>query len=93
MRIARGLAIAVVSILVAGAPIAIAIGADALGGALGCEVHEGYASPCLIAGVDIGKTLSSAFVLGWLSVLLAPLAGIGVVVGLTVAFIDATRKR
>jgi hypothetical protein len=93
MKIPRGVAIALGSIVVALAPIGVAIGADALGGAFGCEVNEGSASPCVVAGVDIGRALASAFVLGWLTILLLPLAGIGVVAGLVVAVLDATRKR
>ncbi|MDZ7627567.1 MAG: hypothetical protein U5J99_04055 [Parvularculaceae bacterium] len=93
MRIPRGLAIAGMSFLVAAAPIGIAIGADALGAALGCEVNEGGASPCLVAGADIGGILASAFVLGWLTILVLPFAGIGVLVGLLIAVLDATRKQ
>lgn len=93
MKIPRGLAIAGFSFLVPAAPISIAIGADALGGAFGCEVNEGFTSPCVVAGVDIGRLLGSAFVLGWLTVLVLPIAGIGIFVGLFIAVLDATRKR
>jgi hypothetical protein len=93
MKIPRGFSIAGISILVAAAPVAIAIGADALGGAFGCEVNEGYAAPCAVAGVDIGGALASAFVLGWLTILLLPLAGIGVVAGLVIALLDAAGRK
>jgi len=92
MKVPRGIAIAGISILVALAPISIAIGADALGGAFGCEVHEGYSSACVVAGVDIGGALAAAFVLGWLTILLLPLAALGVLAGLLVAVLDATGK-
>lgn len=93
MRVPRGLKIAGASFLVAAAPMALAIGADVLGGAFGCEVHEGYASPCMVAGVDIGRALNSAFVMGWLTILALPVAAIGMVAGLIIAVLDATRKR
>lgn len=93
MKIPRGIAIAGLSLLVAAAPIAIAIGADALGAAFGCEVHEGYSSPCVVAGVDIGRALGSAFVLGWLTILVMPFAVLGAIIGLLIAVFDTTRRR
>jgi len=87
----RGLLIVGASIIAAVTPISIAIGADALGGAFGCEVNEGSSSPCIVGGVDIGGMLSSAFVLGWLSILIIPFAGIGVLVGLIISVLDANR--
>lgn len=93
MKIPRGLGTAGISILAAAAPVGIAIGADALGGAFGCEVNEGYTSPCVVAGIDISGALASAFVLGWLTILLLPLAGISVVVGLVVGLLDATGRK
>lgn len=93
MKIPRGVAIALGSLLVAAAPVGVAIGADALGGVHGCEVNEGGVSTCLVAGVDIGRALASAFVLGWLTVLVLPFAGLGVIGGIAIAIFDATRKR
>lgn len=87
--IPRGLVVVGLSIIAAAAPISIAIAADALGSAFGCEVNEGSSSPCIVGGVDIGGMLTSAFVLGWLSILIMPFAGIGVLVGLIVSALDA----
>ena len=93
MRPPRGVVIIALSLLIGLGPILLAIAADALGGAFGCEVNEGARSACMVAGVDIGGALSGAFVLGWLTILLLPLAGLGVAAGLCVTVFDALRRR
>lgn len=32
----------------------------------GCTVHEGFANPCIVDGVDIGERLYTLGVMGWL---------------------------
>lgn len=93
LRISRGLAIAGVSAIIGAAPLLVAVGAGALGSALGCTVNEGGASPCLVAGVDIGDALNSLFTMGWFSILTLPFAAIGFLAGLLVAILDAMRRR
>ncbi|MFN3959906.1 MAG: hypothetical protein ACK4NP_08340 [Parvularculaceae bacterium] len=56
-------------------------------------MNEGCTSPCVVAGIDISGALASAFVLGWLTILLLPLAGIGVVAGLIVPLLDAAGRK
>jgi hypothetical protein len=38
----------------------------------GCPLHEGNANPCLIGGWDMGGTLYTMFVMGWLSLFTLP---------------------
>lgn len=44
----------------------------------GCQVNEGGAYPCLVAGRDIGGTLAFLFTLGWLALITIP---VGLLVG------------
>ncbi|MEM8982169.1 MAG: hypothetical protein AAGC71_04030 [Pseudomonadota bacterium] len=41
-----------------------------------CQLHEGGVNPCVVFGSDVGGTLYSMFVMGWLGLLTLPL-GIG----------------
>ena len=34
----------------------------------GCQLHEGFVTPCLVAGMDVGALLYQLFVSGWLAV-------------------------
>lgn len=40
----------------------------------GCALHEGFANPCVIGGVDRGPTLYGMFVMGWFGVVTVPFA-------------------
>lgn len=42
----------------------------------GCTLHEGFANPCLIGGVDFGETLYTMGVLGWLALVTLPLGAV-----------------
>ncbi len=44
----------------------------------GCTLHEGYANPCVILGIDWGGALYSGFVLGWMMLLTMPFAALAV---------------
>ncbi|MFM9977429.1 MAG: hypothetical protein ACKVOP_05200 [Sphingomonadaceae bacterium] len=54
------------------APIAIAIATQLLGDAFGCSTNASGANPCLIGGVDIGDALYTGFMMGFLTILTAP---------------------
>jgi hypothetical protein len=49
---------------------------------LGCSVNEGGATPCPFMGVDLGETLVTMMVLGWLGLLTLPVAGVAAAVWL-----------
>jgi hypothetical protein len=50
--------------------------------ALGCSVNEGGATPCPFMGVDLGETLVTMMVLGWLGLLTLPVGGVALAVWL-----------
>jgi len=42
----------------------------------GCTVHEGFANPCFVLGLDVGGILYALAVSGWALLATLPLAGI-----------------
>lgn len=65
-HIPRGLKIAGVALQVSLAPVAVAVIASLIAVAASCAVHEGGATPCMIAGVEAGAALNAMFTAGWL---------------------------
>lgn len=55
-------------------PIIVAVTASALASIAGCTLDEGSAHPCLIFAVDIGETLYSMAMLGWITRATLPVA-------------------
>lgn len=69
----------VVALLVLGlcaAPMAATFLAFAIAKANGCTLHEGFANPCIVLGVDIGNTLYSMGVMFWFTFLTMPIAAL-----------------
>jgi hypothetical protein len=54
----------------------------AISSALGCSVSEGGATPCPFMGVDLGETLVTMMVLGWLGLLTLPVGGVALAIWL-----------
>ena len=52
----------------------------AISSALGCSVNEGGATPCPFMGVDLGETLVTMMVLGWLGLLTLPVGGVALAI-------------
>jgi hypothetical protein len=50
--------------------------------ALGCSVNEGGATPCPFMGIDLGETLVTMMVLGWLGLITLPVGGVALAVWL-----------
>ncbi|MGZ9810302.1 hypothetical protein ACXN5S_07530 [Pseudoroseicyclus sp. H15] len=71
--------IGLVLVLIGLAPIASVALASLLADRAGCELHEGYANACIIAGKDRGDMLYTMFVAGWLMLMTIPLGFIGLV--------------
>jgi hypothetical protein len=65
-------ALAVVTVIV-WLPFAGLVASIYLGSALHCAVDEASVHPCMFLGTDIGPTLYSGFVGGWLVLVTAPL--------------------
>jgi hypothetical protein len=74
------------------APLALALSAGGLASLLSCELNEGSAHPCMLFGSDIGGTLYTIGVLGWLTLIGIPFAAGALVVWAIVAVILSRRK-
>ncbi len=55
------------------APVASVTIAGIVAGGAGCALDEGSVHPCLVNGVDMGETLYTLGVLGWLMLLTLPI--------------------
>jgi hypothetical protein len=73
-------------------PVILALGSAGLAGILGCTVNEAGASPCLVAGIDLGPALVFAFVSGWFALLTLPLAAGGALFLLGLGAFDLIRR-
>lgn len=75
------------------APLGAILWSSAFAERHGCTLHEGFANPCVVDGVDHGERLYSAFVSGWFLLATGPLALIllGVLIGLVLN--DALNRR
>ena len=71
MRLVRRfiIVLAVLSLI----PMAALMLGAALAGVLGCEVNEAGATPCIVAGGDLGPFLSGLVTTGWLELIILPM--------------------
>ena len=63
-------------LLLAAAPLIVALGAGAYAANHGCVLHEGFVNPCIIDGQDMGQTLYGLGMVGWFAIATVPL-GLG----------------
>jgi hypothetical protein len=61
-------------------PIIPALTADLIEFACGCQVDEGSVHPCIVLGLDIGPSLYSMGVIGWLVLFTFPTGIVALVV-------------
>jgi hypothetical protein len=61
-------------------PIIPALTADLIGFACGCQVDEGSVHSCIVLGLDIGSSLYSMGVIGWLVLITFPTGIVALVV-------------
>ena len=66
-------AAAILTVLLAAAPMLSVIISGIIAEANGCVLHEGFSNPCLIGDSDIGRTLYGFYVLGWFALATLPL--------------------
>ena len=57
------------------APVISVFLASFIAEANACPLNEGTVNPCMLAGVDLGPTLYTLFVLGWFALATLPLGG------------------
>lgn len=72
-------AVIFVILLLALSPVISVAIASEIANANGCELDEGSVHPCIVNGEDIGETLYTMGVLGWLMLATIPL-GLGALV-------------
>ncbi len=88
------IALAVI-VIVTVAPIVSVIIAGSIANANGCALNEGSVNPCIVGGKDIGETLYTLGVMGWLMLATIPLGGIALLTWLIVAVVmrNADRRK
>lgn len=59
----------------------------------GCVLHEGFANPCVVNGVDHGERLYAAGVSGWLMLVTVPVGAVILLVLLILGLRDLLRWR
>ena len=69
--------ICLAALLIGLAPLISALSAGLIANTFGCDLDEGSIHACMALGADIGPTLSTMFVLGWLGLLTLPIAALG----------------
>lgn len=65
--------IAVLALLACLGPMISLFVAAGIASHYGCTLHEGFVNPCVVAGRDIGETLYTMAVMGWMMMLTLPL--------------------
>lgn len=71
----RFLIIPILLIVLALSPLLAGMAAGTYAQSHGCRLHEGFAEPCIVDGVDVGETLYLFAVLPWLTLATMPLGG------------------
>jgi hypothetical protein len=61
-------------------PVVCVLVVIAISTIFGCQVNEGSPMPCLVFGVEIGKTLYTLGVMGWLGIVTLPTGGLALIV-------------
>ena len=74
-------------ILLAFSPLIATMIAGTIANANGCELDKGSVHPCIVNGEDIGQTLYTLGVLGWLALATLPLGLIAIVLYIAAAAI------
>lgn len=72
-------------LLVALSPVLSVIVAGGIANFGGCVLNEGNVHPCVIGGVDLGETIYTMFVLGWLMLVTLPMGALALLIWIIVA--------
>ena len=79
-----GIALALI-VAVAATPFVLALGAGCVAAALGCQLDEGDAHPCIVFGLDLGPALYATALIGVLMLIGVPVAGVAFLIWLVLA--------
>jgi hypothetical protein len=69
--------ICLAALLIGLLPVFSVIIASVIASITGCDLDEGSIHACMALGADIGPTLYTMFVLGWLGLITLPIAALG----------------
>lgn len=81
------------STLIGWAPLFAGLISSATTSALGCEVNEAYARPCILMGIDISDAIYNGFMSMFLLILTAPIIMISFVLWIIFAVFSIRSKR
>ena len=73
-------------------PVFSVIIASVIANITGCDLDEGSIHACMVMGADLGPTLYTMFVLGWLGLLTLPIAALGALGLLILGIISLFQK-
>jgi hypothetical protein len=59
----------------------------------GCTLHEGFANPCVVLGVDLGGLLYGMSVMGWLGLVTLPIAALTAAIWIIAEIVAYLRRR
>lgn len=74
-------------------PLLSVLTAYAIGNAFGCQVDEGSAHSCVVAGQDIGEMLYTMGVMGWFMFVTIPSGLVALVIFLIVLLVGWLRRK
>jgi hypothetical protein len=84
---------AVLIVLLAGAPLIVAIGAGTYAEAYGCVLNEGFVNPCIVDGSDVGHTLYDLGMIGWFGSVTIPFGALALIVLIVVWIVISAVNR
>ncbi len=64
----------VIIVILAVLPLLVGWGAGIAASLAGCQINEGFATPCSFFGIDAGGLLYDLAMVGWLELMTLPLA-------------------
>ncbi len=83
----------VVILCVIAAPIISVVIAGSIADAHGCVLNEGSINPCIVDGKDMGQTLYTMGMMGWLMIATIPAGGVALIIWLVVLVIMLANRR
>lgn len=73
-------------------PMISVLTAGVIAQAAGCDLDEGSAHPCTVAGMDVGEALYTMFVMGWMFFLTVPTGLVALVLFTVIVLVKRIRS-